>query len=65
MIIIETVGVGQDKIDVASAAYSIVVVSAPGLGDGVQAIRVGVLEIADIHVVTKCDKPDAQKPLVT
>ena len=61
VIIIETVGVGQDEVDIAAAAHSIVVVSAPGLGDGVQAIKAGVLEIADIHVVTKCDKPDAQK----
>ena len=63
IVIIETVGVGQDKVDIASAAHSIVVVSAPGLGDGVQAIKVGVLEIADIHVVTKCDKPDTQKTI--
>ena len=63
IVIIETVGVGQDKVDIASAAHSIVVISAPGLGDGVQAIKVGVLEIADIHVVTKCDKPDTQKTI--
>lgn len=59
MVLIETVGVGQDEIDIASAAHTVVVASAPGLGDGVQAIKAGVLEIADIHVVTKCDKPDA------
>ena len=53
IVIIETVGVGQDEADIASAAHSIVVVSAPGLGDGVQAIKAGVLEIAGIYVVTK------------
>lgn len=63
IIMIETVGVGQDEIDIASAAHSIVVVSAPGLGDGVQAIKAGVLEIADIHVVSKSDKPDASATL--
>ena len=63
VVIIETVGVGQDEADIASAAHSIVVVSAPVLGDGVQAIKAGVLEIADIHVDTKCDKPDTQKTI--
>ncbi len=61
MVFIETVGVGQDEIDIARAAHSVLVVSAPGLGDGVQAIKAGVLEIADIHVVTKSDKEDAAK----
>ncbi len=64
LVIIETVGVGQDEVDIATAAHTVVVVSAPGLGDGVQAIKAGVLEIADIHVVTKCDKPDAEQTLV-
>ena len=55
IILIETVGVGQDEVDIAQAALSIIVVSAPGLGDGIQAIKAGILEIADIHVVSKCD----------
>jgi len=59
IVLIETVGVGQDEVDIAEAAHSVVVVSAPGLGDGVQAIKAGVLEIADIHVVSKCDKPES------
>lgn len=59
IVLIETVGVGQDEVDIAGAAHTIVVVSAPGLGDGVQAIKAGVLEIADIHAVSKCDKPEA------
>jgi len=59
IVLIETVGVGQDEVDIAGAAHSIVVVSAPGLGDGIQAIKAGVLEIADIHAVSKCDRADA------
>ncbi|WP_426131339.1 methylmalonyl Co-A mutase-associated GTPase MeaB [Pararhizobium sp. PWRC1-1] len=58
-VIIETVGVGQDEVEVASAAHTIVVLSAPGLGDDIQAIKAGILEIADIHAVSKSDKPEA------
>lgn len=61
MIIIETVGVGQDEVDVVRAAHSTVVVSAPGLGDDIQAIKAGILEIADVHVVSKGDKPESDK----
>ena len=61
VVLIETVGVGQDEVDVVQAVHTTVVVSAPGLGDDVQAIKAGVLEIADIHVVSKCDRPDANK----
>ncbi len=56
---IETVGVGQDEVDIVQAAHTVVVVSAPGLGDEIQAIKAGVLEIADIHVVSKSDRADA------
>jgi LAO/AO transport system kinase len=63
MVIIETVGVGQDEVDVARAAHTTVVVSAPGLGDDIQAIKAGILEIADIHAVSKCDRPDANKTI--
>ncbi|MBS0321556.1 MAG: methylmalonyl Co-A mutase-associated GTPase MeaB [Proteobacteria bacterium] len=63
VVMIETVGVGQDEVDVARAAHTTVVVSAPGLGDDIQAIKAGVLEIADIHVVSKCDKPDANRTI--
>jgi LAO/AO transport system kinase len=63
MIIIETVGVGQDEVDVARAAHTTVVVSAPGLGDDIQAIKAGILEIADVHAVSKCDRPDANKTI--
>jgi LAO/AO transport system kinase len=61
MVMIETVGVGQDEVEVARAAHTTVVVSAPGLGDDIQAIKAGILEIADIHVVSKCDRPDANR----
>lgn len=58
-IIIETVGVGQDEVEVVTAAHTVVVLSAPGLGDDIQAIKAGILEIADLHVVSKADKPEA------
>jgi Putative periplasmic protein kinase ArgK and related GTPases of G3E family len=61
MIIIETVGVGQDEVDVVRAAHTIVVVSAPGLGDDIQAIKAGILEIADVHAVSKGDRPDSDR----
>lgn len=63
VVVVETVGVGQDEVDIAQAAHTVVVVSAPGLGDEIQAIKAGVLEIADIHVVSKCDRADAKKTL--
>jgi len=63
LVIIETVGVGQDEVEVARAAHTTVVVSPPGLGDDIQAIKAGILEIADIHVVSKCDKPDADRTI--
>lgn len=62
-IIIETVGVGQDEVEIAAAAHTVVVLSAPGLGDDIQAIKAGILEIADIHAVAKSDKPEAAATL--
>ena len=62
-IVIETVGVGQDEVEIAHASHTTVVVSAPGLGDEVQAIKAGILEIADIHVVSKCDRSDANRTM--
>ncbi len=59
VVLIETVGVGQDEIEVVQAVHTTVVISAPGLGDDIQAVKAGVLEIADIHVVSKCERPDA------
>ncbi|MFP4536946.1 MAG: methylmalonyl Co-A mutase-associated GTPase MeaB [Dichotomicrobium sp.] len=63
VVIIETVGVGQDEVDVVRSAHTTVVVSAPGLGDDIQAIKAGILEIADIHVVSKADRPDANRTI--
>ncbi|MBI2295496.1 MAG: methylmalonyl Co-A mutase-associated GTPase MeaB [Betaproteobacteria bacterium] len=62
-VIIETVGVGQDEVEIARASHTTVVISAPGLGDQIQAIKAGILEIADIHVVSKCDRSDANRTL--
>ncbi len=60
-IIIETVGVGQDEIEIASLADVTVVVLVPGMGDDVQAIKAGIMEIADIFVINKADRPGAQQ----
>ena len=60
-VVIETVGVGQDEVEIAHASHTTLVVSAPGLGDEIQAIKAGVLEIADIHVVSKADRSDAAR----
>jgi LAO/AO transport system kinase len=59
LILIETVGTGQDGTDIASLADTVVVVEAPGLGDGVQAIKSGLLEVGDIVVINKADQPGA------
>lgn len=60
-IIIETVGVGQDEVDIARIAHTTCVVTVPGLGDGIQSIKAGILEIADIFVVNKADRPGADE----
>lgn len=60
-IIVETVGAGQGEIDIADAADVRVVVCAPGLGDDVQALKAGILEIADVLVVNKADLPGADR----
>jgi len=61
LVLVETVGVGQDEVDVMRLAHTIVVVSVPGLGDDVQALKAGVLEIADVHVVNKADRDGADR----
>jgi len=63
LILLETVGTGQSEIDVAEVADVRVVVSAPGLGDDIQAMKSGLLEIADIVVVNKGDRPGAELTL--
>ncbi len=60
-VLIETVGVGQDEIEIAGLAEINVVVQAPGMGDDVQAIKAGILEIADVFVVNKADQPGASR----
>ena len=60
VVLIETVGAGQSEVDIARTAYTTIVVDAPGLGDDVQAIKAGILEIADILVVNKADRPGAE-----
>ncbi len=60
-ILIETVGVGQDEVEVMRAAHSTVVVTVPGLGDDIQAIKSGLLEIADVLVVNKADREGADR----
>ncbi|MBN1965628.1 MAG: methylmalonyl Co-A mutase-associated GTPase MeaB [Anaerolineae bacterium] len=59
-VLIETVGAGQSEVEIARAAHTTLVVEAPGLGDDVQAIKAGILEIADVLVVNKADRPDAR-----
>src|SRR3989440_8846855 len=60
-IIVETVGTGQAEVEVMRTAQTVLVVVAPGMGDDVQAIKAGILEIADIFVVSKADKPGADQ----
>jgi LAO/AO transport system kinase len=61
VVIIETVGVGQDEVDVVGQAETAVVVTVPGLGDEIQAIKAGILEIADVLVVNKADREGADR----
>jgi len=61
VILIETVGVGQDEVEIAGMADSTMVIVAPGLGDSIQAAKAGILEIGDVFVVNKSDKPGAQE----
>ncbi len=63
LVLVETVGVGQDEVDVMRLAHTVLVVSVPGLGDDVQALKAGVLEIADVHVVNKADRDGADRIL--
>ncbi|HEV2371586.1 MAG TPA: methylmalonyl Co-A mutase-associated GTPase MeaB [Streptosporangiaceae bacterium] len=61
LVLVETVGVGQAEVEVASLADTTLVISAPGMGDAIQAIKAGILETADVLVVNKADKPGAQE----
>jgi LAO/AO transport system kinase len=61
VVLVETVGVGQAEVEIASLADSTLVVVAPGMGDAIQAAKAGILEIGDVFVVNKSDKPGAQE----
>ena len=61
LVIIETVGVGQDEVDIVRTADVSIVVLVPGTGDDVQALKAGIMEIADIFVVNKCDRDGAER----
>ncbi|MCZ6524634.1 MAG: methylmalonyl Co-A mutase-associated GTPase MeaB [Alphaproteobacteria bacterium] len=63
VVVVETVGAGQADVEIAELAHTKIVVSAPGLGDDIQAIKAGILEIADILVVNKNDLPLASRTL--
>ena len=60
IIMIETVGAGQSEVDIARLAHTTIVVEAPGLGDDIQAIKAGILEIADVIVINKADRPGVE-----
>ncbi len=64
LILVETVGSGQAQVAVAQVAHTIVLVEAPGMGDDVQALKAGLLEIADVIVVNKADRPEAKRTVV-
>jgi LAO/AO transport system kinase len=61
VVLVETVGVGQDEIDIAQMAHTTVVVLVPGMGDDIQAIKAGILEVADLFVVNKADLDGADR----
>ncbi len=61
LVIVETVGAGQAEVEVVRAAHTVLVVMAPGMGDDIQALKAGILEIADIFVVNKADRPGADQ----
>jgi len=63
VIIVETVGAGQSEVEIAETAHTVIVVEAPGMGDEVQAIKAGILEIADVFAVNKADREGADHTL--
>jgi LAO/AO transport system kinase len=62
-IVVETVGVGQDEVDVVKSAHTTVIVVIPGMGDDIQAIKAGILEVGDVFVINKADRDGADKTL--
>ena len=63
-VLVETVGVGQAEVEIASTAHTTIVVEAPGMGDEVQAIKAGVLEIADVFAVNKADREGSDRTVM-
>ncbi len=61
IILVETVGVGQDEVEIVHTAHTSLVILVPGLGDDIQAIKAGIIEIADIFVINKCDRDGTDK----
>jgi len=61
VIIVETVGVGQDEVDVVKSAQTTVIVVIPGMGDDIQAIKAGILEVGDVFLINKADREGADK----
>ncbi|MHB8136951.1 MAG: methylmalonyl Co-A mutase-associated GTPase MeaB [Smithellaceae bacterium] len=61
VIIVETVGIGQQELDIMHHAHSVVVVLVPGMGDEIQAMKAGIMEIADVFAVNKADRPGAEQ----
>ena len=61
VIVVETVGVGQDEIDIAQMAHTTLLVTVPGMGDDIQAIKAGILEVADVFIVNKADLDGADR----
>jgi LAO/AO transport system kinase len=61
IILVETVGVGQDEVEIVHTAHTSIVILVPGLGDDIQAIKAGIIEIGDLFVINKCDREGAGK----
>ena len=61
IIIVESIGVGQDEIEIMNFVHTLVIVTMPGGGDAVQTIKAGILEVGDIYVVNKADRPEASR----
>jgi LAO/AO transport system kinase len=61
IILVETVGVGQDEVDIVTAAHTTIIVLIPGMGDDIQAIKAGILEVADVFVINKADREGLKK----
>src|SRR5512136_82583 len=61
LILVETVGVGQDEVDIVHTAHTSIVVMVPGMGDDIQAIKAGIIEIGDLFVINKCEREGADR----